>query len=118
MPGDPFTPHPSWPMIGRVEFGPLNPKPETVDPEEFKAKMITAYQDVKKDYPPSPMDDMRKQVIRHCQEFVDESTLKLLSQGYTNIRYEIVPNDFESFQPGLNVRVWGDPPPQPTQGEN
>ena len=87
-------------------------------PWKFKAKMITAYQDVKKGYPPSPMDDMRKQLMRQIQDHINESTLKLLSQGYTNIRYEIVPNDIESFQPGLNVRVWGDPPPQLTQGES
>ena len=72
--------------------------------------MITAYQGAKMVYPPSSMEDMRKCVIRHCQEFVDESTLKLVKQGFTNIRYRIEPSDMREWQPSMRIIVWGDPP--------
>ena len=59
-----------------------------------------------KDYPPSPMKDMGRK-WSWCQEIIDESiAYGLLKSGReaSNIRYEIVPNDLKSFQPGLNVR--------------
>ena len=95
-------------------------------PWKFKAKMITAYQDVKKDYPPSP-DGRHARSRSHAADAQDShqrvDPQARSVQGYTNIAWSYGDRclnrhrEFPARDPYMSASG-ATHRPQPTEGEN